>query len=85
MKYQIVIRRRVSKEIDRLPQKARQLVARKLNALAENPRRPGVIKLQGEKDRYRIRAGDYRIVYEIEDDILKVLVVRIRNRKDVYD
>ncbi len=55
-----------------------------MDALAANPRPKGVKKLTGLDNLYRIRAGDYRIVYQIRDDRLIVLVVRIGHRKDVY-
>ena len=55
-----------------------------MDALAANPRPRGVKKLTGLDDLYRIRVADYRIVYQIQDDRLIVLVVRIGHRKDVY-
>ncbi|MBI3985826.1 MAG: type II toxin-antitoxin system RelE/ParE family toxin [Lentisphaerae bacterium] len=54
-------------------------------ALAENPRPPGVRKLKGYRDYWRIRVGDYRILYTIQDDRLLVIVIRIGHRWDVYD
>ena len=52
--------------------------------LANNPRSPGSIKLHGKDEFYRLRVGDYRIIYEIQDSIPVVLVVEIGNRRDVY-
>jgi mRNA interferase RelE/StbE len=54
------------------------------DALASNPRPHGVKKLQGDENLWRIRVGAYRIVYEIHDDRLVVLVIRIGDRKDIY-
>jgi mRNA interferase RelE/StbE len=54
------------------------------DALAAEPRPPGVAKLQGDENLWRIRVGQYRIVYEIHDDRLIVLVVRVGDRKDIY-
>jgi mRNA interferase RelE/StbE len=59
-------------------------IAPRVDALATEPRPPGVKKLQGEADLYRIRVGDWRIVYAIRDKALLVLVVRVANRRDVY-
>jgi len=59
-------------------------VVKKLRALATDPRPSGVKKLAAEDDVYRIRVGDYRILYQIEDAVLLVLVVRIRHRRNVY-
>lgn len=57
----------------------------KIDALAENPRPHGYIKLKGFENRYRIRVGEYRVIYEIHDDVLLVLITRIGARRDIYD
>jgi mRNA interferase RelE/StbE len=49
-----------------------------------NPRPPGVEKMKGSQDQYRLRVGDYRIIYQIEDQILTILVLKIGHRRDVY-
>jgi len=59
-------------------------LAKRIDALAYEPRPPGVEKLRGTKSRYRVRTGDYGIIYEVEDDLLLVLVVRIGHRREVY-
>ena len=59
-------------------------ILRKLEALAGNPRLPGVIKLQGSKNLWRLRIGDYRAVYSIDDLSRTVDVAVIRHRRDVY-
>jgi len=63
-------------------------VARRVLATAEilrdNPRSPGSIKLAGEQDLYRMRAGTYRIIYEIDDRIRRVLVLKILHRREAY-
>lgn len=55
-----------------------------INALAEDPRPPRVEKLEGSDNLWRVRSGDYRIVYTIEDEVLTVLVVKIGHRREVY-
>ena len=55
-----------------------------LDALAQNPRPSGVEKLTGEDNAYRLRVGDFRILYEVHNKILLVLVVKIGHRRDVY-
>jgi len=67
-----------------LPQDVRQRIDARIQSLADNPRPPGVEKLGGEERLYRVRVGDYRVVYSIEDDVLLVLVVRIGHRGEVY-
>jgi mRNA interferase RelE/StbE len=61
-----------------------QRIAGKINDLVQEPRPMGVEKLEGEDDLYRVRVGDYRVVFTISDERLIVLVVRIAHRKDVY-
>jgi len=81
--YRVVVARSAEKEIERLPRTVRVRVVEKILALAGNPRPHGSQKLTAE-DKYRIRQGDYRIVYTIQDDILTVTVVRAAHRGDVY-
>ncbi len=81
--YNILLTRSAAKELEGVPTKDRQRIVRRIGALAENPRPAGAERLSGD-DKYRIRQGDYRILYEIEDDQLVVTVVRVRNRREVY-
>ncbi len=57
----------------------------KIELLSENPFPPGIKKLKGKLDLWRIRVGDYRVIYAIEKNILLIEIIRIRHRKDVYD
>lgn len=59
-------------------------IIKKVETLKENPRNEGVIKLKGRKEEYRIRQGDYRIRFLIADGILRVIIIDIDHRKDVY-
>ena len=59
-------------------------IAAKIDALANQPRPPGVEKLHGHRNRYRLRVGDYRIIYEIQDRILLVQIVDIGHRREIY-
>lgn len=81
--YSIEIKRSAAKELAGLPAKDRGRVVARIQALAEDPRPPGAEKLSGQ-ERYRVRQGDYRILYEIHDRILLIVVVRIAHRRDVY-
>ena len=83
--YRVLIKPSAAKEIEAVDQKRdRQRIVAKALALAEESRPAGCEKLAGESDRYRVRVGQYRIVYSIADDDLVVLVVRVAHRKDVY-
>jgi mRNA interferase RelE/StbE len=82
--YQVVVERSAEKDLKRLPAGIRSRVATALRGLAENPRPSGSRKLAGTKHDWRVRVGDYRIVYEIADVIRVVRVQRIRHRREVY-
>lgn len=81
--YNVFIKPAAAKELEHLPDKLRRQVAKRMPALAGNPRPPGCEKMTGD-DLYRIRQGDYRVVYSISDDVLTVLVIQIGHRRDVY-
>jgi mRNA interferase RelE/StbE len=83
-RYKILIKASAAKEIEQLPtKKDRRSVVEKIRSLADDPRPRGCEKLSGQ-ERYRVRQGNYRIIYSIEDDILTVHVVKVGDRKDVY-
>ncbi|TAE19373.1 MAG: type II toxin-antitoxin system RelE/ParE family toxin [Bacteroidetes bacterium] len=84
MPYQVILSRKAEKELAKLSTQAQIRIAEALIELQENPRPYGYKQLKGE-DAFRVRVGDYRIIYEIQDDILLVYVVRIGHRKDAYD
>lgn len=77
------MQRRAKKAIDALPPMMRRRVLLAIEQLAGEPRPSGVRKLEGS-DEYRIRVRDYRVIYEIEDAVLVVVVVRVDHRRDVY-
>jgi len=81
--YRIVLRKSAAKEIEKLDQKNISRVVGKIKTLTVNPRPPGCKKLSGE-EKYRIRAGAYRILYQIVDHELIVTIVRVRHRRDAY-
>jgi mRNA interferase RelE/StbE len=81
--YNILIRKSVYKDFDRIPKKDVKRIIKAIGKLAEDPRPPQSKKLSGE-DKYRLRCGLYRVIYEIQDDKLIVYVVKARHRKDVY-
>ena len=84
MRYEIEFRPSARKELLALPRRDQVRVGRSVEKLADEPRPAGVKKLEGADDLYRIRAGDYRVIYQIQDAVLVVLVVRIGHRRDVY-
>lgn len=83
--YKVVVSRTASKELADLPTQVVNRVIPAIKNLAENPRPPGSKKLKGEQDTWRIRIGDYRVVYTIDDTIRIVDIRKIGHRKDIYD
>jgi len=81
--YDLLIKPSAVKEIEELPRKERIKIARKIQKLAAEPRPHGSEKLSAE-ERYRIRQGNYRVVYSIDDGKRVVLVVKVGHRKEVY-
>lgn len=84
MTYEIEIKSSARKELNALPSILIPRVEAAIDALAENPRPSGVKKLKDYKNRYRVRVSDYRVIYEIEDRILRVLVVAVPHRSEAY-
>ena len=82
-KYKLVFKKSVAKDLRGISKKDVPRILQCLEEIAENPRGPGCEKLSG-KERYRIRQGIYRIIYEVQDDLLVVVVVKIGHRRDVY-
>ena len=82
-RYKVVIKRSAIKELEAIPKKELSRIMERIGTLAEDPRPEGSRKLSGE-EKYRIRQGNYRILYAVEDDILTVYVVKAAHRKDVY-
>lgn len=82
-KYTVVITQSVQKYLKKLPNKVADKLESEMINLEINPQPFGYIKLKG-KSAYRIRVGNYRIIYEIEDRILKVTVIDAGNRKEIY-
>ena len=82
--YRLRIKKSAIKELERVPRKAdRRRIVKRIEGLADEPRPPGAQKLSGQ-ERYRIRQGQYRILYSINDRELILYVIRIANRKYVY-
>ncbi len=81
--YRLFIKPSAAKEIEALPKPDRRRIVAKITSLSHDPRPPGCEKLSGH-DRYRLRHGNYRILYEIQDVALLVVVVKVGHRRDAY-
>ena len=84
MSYQVRKTRSVQRAIETIEKRDRLRIEGAVALLADNPRPPKAAKLVGQGNRWRVRVGDYRILYEIHDDILTILVIRVAHRREVY-
>lgn len=82
--YSVEFSERAAKSMERLPAKIFDRISKAADGLEINPRPHGCVKLEGKIDTYRLRVGDYRIVYRVEDKKLFVLVIDVDHRSNVY-
>jgi len=82
--YRVFLERAAEKDLARLSSEIHDRVVEAIQSLATNPRPPGCRKLRGSEHDWRIRVGDYRVIYEIADEIRIVRVNRVRHRREVY-
>ncbi len=82
--YQIQFTNSATKELNKLPTDIKNRIDLKILNLTVDPRPNGVKKLKGIENTYRIRVGEYRVIYEICDDVLLVTVVKVGHRSDIY-
>ena len=81
--YRLLIKPSAAKELEAVPRKDRQRLVTRLRQLSTDPRPPGCEKLSGH-DLFRIRQGNYRLLYSVQDAELIILVIRIGHRREVY-
>ena len=84
-KYSLEIKHSAQKELDALDDAVFARIDRKILTLADNPRPPGCKKLRGYKDQWRVRVGDWRVVYFIDDGAKLVTITRVAHRREVYE
>ena len=84
MKYRIEFKRSAVKALKKIPRRDQKRIRDKIDSFSEGLPDPNFTKMKGDNPFHRIRAGDYRIVYEIQDEILLILVLKIGHRKDIY-
>jgi mRNA interferase RelE/StbE len=82
--YRVLFKNSADRALKKLPVVVQRRIVAEVDLLAQNPRPPGVVKMSGTENLWRIRIGDYRVVYEIHDNRLIVLVLRVAHRKDIY-
>lgn len=84
MVYRIEYKPSAARDFRKLSKEMQMRIAPKINGLGHNPRPHGVETLQGSERLLRIRVGDYRIVYQVKDKIVTILILRIAHRREVY-
>ena len=82
--YEVYLERAAENDLKRLPTTTFQRIIPQIRALAENPRPSGCRKLAGSKNDWRIRIGDHRVLYEIDEKVKAVRIMRVRHRREAY-
>jgi mRNA interferase RelE/StbE len=82
--YKILWKKSAEKDLKNIPHKLINRIIKVIESLSKNPLPPRVRKITGSVNLYRLRIGDYRIIYEVNSNIKNVMIIYIRNRKDVY-
>ena len=82
-RYSLEFKRSVARDVESIPKRDLRRIMDRIEALRDDPRPPGCVKLSGQ-EYYRVRQGNHRIVYEIADDRLVVVVIAVGHRRDVY-
>ena len=84
MSYRIEVKRSAAKALQKIPKADQKKIAGKIDSLAQDPPNPDITKMKGNNPFHKIRVGDYRVIYEIQEEVLIILIVKIGHRKDVY-
>ena len=85
MDYTVVFKKGVIKQVEKIPQKYKELIKEKIINLKLNPFQTGVLKLKDSESAYRYRVGDYRILFTLDNRENKITIYKISHRKDVYE
>ena len=84
MSYRIEVNRSAAKALKKIPKGDRKRIIEKIDSLAEKLPNPDTTKMKGNNPFHKVRTGDYRIIYEIQENVLIILIVKIGHRKDIY-
>lgn len=85
MVYKVILKKSAEKDLESLPTRERQRIALCIDGLRSTPRPVGCKKLSGPEGLWRVRVGDYRVIYNIDDRIVTILVLRIGHRREIYE
>ena len=84
MLYKVQLAPAAERQIKKLERAVQKRIIERLESLEQNPRPHGILKLEGSDNTFRVKVGDYRIVYEIQDENVLVLVLRVGDRKEIF-
>ena len=84
MKYRIEVKRSAAKALKKIPKPDRKRIGEKIDSLADDLPSPEITKMKGDNPFHKIRVGDYRIIYEVQNEVLVILIVKVGHRKDIY-
>ena len=84
MKYRMKVKKSAAKSLKKISKPDQKRISKAIDNLADNLPNPNTTKMKGDNPFHKIRVGDYRVVYEIQDDILLILIIKIGHRKDIY-
>ena len=84
MKYRINVQRSAAKALKKIPKLDCKRIGKKIDSLAEKLPNPDTTKMKGNNPFHKVRIGDYRVIYEIQNDVLLILIVKVGHRKDIY-
>jgi mRNA interferase RelE/StbE len=82
-KYKLKVKKSAEKELGEIPKRDLLKIINKIQSLSDDPHPEGSIKLSNQ-EKYRLRVGNYRVLYKVEDNILTIFIVKIGHRKDIY-
>jgi mRNA interferase RelE/StbE len=82
--YEILLERNAERDLKKLPKEIFDRVVLRIKSLSQNPKPPGTRKIVGSRNDWRIRVGDYRVIYEIDEEGRAIRIMRIRHRKQAY-
>ena len=84
MTFRIELTKSAAKALKAIPKTDQKRIAKKIESLAKDPSEPAKTKMKGDNPFHRVRVGDYRIIYEIQNEILLIIILKIGHRKEVY-
>jgi mRNA interferase RelE/StbE len=84
LSYRIAVKRSAAKALEKIPNPDRKRIIEKIDSLAENLPNREITKLKGNNPFHKVRTGDYRIIYEVQEEVLVILIVKVGHRKDIY-